>query len=221
MEIGFRPNLYMNAAECYQKGSDTQAAIRRLEECAQEFPRTGGLWLKLAGLYLSSPLTLDLEKVRECLRKEEEIDPAFGEDPRTSIALILGEWAGPSLPVAVRKVAGSNPAELQITSALVARHWPAFQSLDEETRKEWIGAALLLWGSSPAHFARRRIAGQFAEIAEVQRRAPKLQNWDVRRASWIVELRNKSSHPGGEISEQEAIQIYDLSGWLISQLAAN
>jgi hypothetical protein len=55
----------------------------------------------------------------------------------------------------------------------------------------------------------------------MRRQAPRLQNWDVRRAWRLNELRNKSSHPGGEISEQEALEIYDLSVWLISQLAAN
>jgi hypothetical protein len=40
-----RPQFYMNASECYQKAGDTEAAIRRLEECAKEFPQTGGIWL--------------------------------------------------------------------------------------------------------------------------------------------------------------------------------
>lgn len=91
MEAAFRPRLYPNVAECFGKGGETQSAIERLEACAQEFPRTGGVWLKLAEIYLSSPLDLDLQKVKECLRREEEIDPNFGRDPRASIALILAE----------------------------------------------------------------------------------------------------------------------------------
>jgi hypothetical protein len=281
IDAAIRLRIYLNAAECYRKGGETETAIHRMEECAKEFPRAGGVWLKLAELYLWSPLTVDPQQVQECLRKEAEIDPAFASDPRTSIAIALGELAGTSVRAVLRKAAESNPAELQIASALVARHWPAFQSLDEETRKEWIGAALLLWGSSPVHFARRKIAGQFADIAEGQlgqlfhryrqergpavlqgipyssnkdkfvkylegshlglgemiseieatrrppdlkswlrRHAPKLQNWDVSRAWRLNELRRACNHPG-EISEQEALEIYDLSVWLISQLAAN
>jgi tetratricopeptide (TPR) repeat protein len=290
MEVLVRAKLYLNAAECYSKGGDTEAAIRRLEECAQEFPRTRGLWLKLAGLYLSSPLDLDLQKVQECLRKEEEIDPAFGEDPLASIALALGELAGTGLRAALRKVAESNPGDLHFMSSVVSRHWPAFQSLDEQSRKEWVGAALFLWGPSPLRSVlRRKVAGAFADIAEgqlrrlfdrfrqergpavlqamspalrkdkflkylekrshlglgdmifeieatrrlpepvypdlkswLQRHARRLaQNWDPSRARRLNELRRSSSHPGGEISEQEALELYDLSAWLVSQLAAN
>jgi hypothetical protein len=287
IEVSIRPRVYLNAAESYRKGGSTEVAIRRLEECAEEFPQTGGLWLKLAKLYLSSPLHPDyIQKVEECLRKEEEIDPAFGEDPRTSIALTLGELVGTSLPAALRKVAESNPRDLQFMTSVVSRHWPAFLSLDEEGRKERVGAAIELWGPSPVHFARRKVAGTFADIAEgrlgqlfgryrqergqvvlqgispaskkdkflgylegrhlglgemiseieatkrrpeplypdlkswLRRHAPNLQNWDPSQAWRLNELRRASSHPG-EISEQETLELYDLSVWLVSQLATN
>jgi hypothetical protein len=172
MDVSIRPRVYQQAADCYRKGEDTETAIRRMEECAEEFPRTprtGGVWLKLAALYISSPLHLDVQKVQECLRKEEEIDPAFGADPRTSIALTLGELAGPSVQAVLRQVAESNPEELQIINAVVSRHWPAFQSLDEETRKGWVDAACFLWGTPPLRsILRRKVAGTFADIAEGQ-----------------------------------------------------
>jgi len=69
-----------------------------------------GLWMKLAKLYLLSPLDVDTGKVMNCLREEEKIDPSFGDDPRGSIALMLGEVAGKNVPAALRKVAESSPA---------------------------------------------------------------------------------------------------------------
>jgi hypothetical protein len=55
----------------------------------------------------------------------------------------------------------------------------------------------------------------------LRRHAPNLHNWNVSWAWRLNELRRSSSHPGGEISEQEALELYDLSAWLVTQLAAN
>ena len=288
-EAGFRSTLYQNAAECYEKGGVVEAAIRLLERCTQEFPKTKGLWLKLAGVYISSPLAFDLHKVQDCLRREEEIDPSFGEDPRASIALMLGELAGNDLPASLRKVAESRPEDLQFMTSVVSRHWPSYQSLDEKSRKEWVGAALLLWGASTPSWQRahlgRRVAGYFAEIVEghlkrlfdrfrqekgnmvlqkmppgpkkdkfqkflegsnlslgemiseidgtrrlpepqypdlkawLQRNARRLsQNWDSKRAWRLNELRRWFSHPGSELSDNDAIELYDLSVWFVNQL---
>jgi hypothetical protein len=148
-EAGIRSQLYRNAAECNEKGGEVEKAVHLLERCAQEFPATRGLWLKLARLHLSSPLTVDTGKVLDCLRKEEEIDPSFGEDPRGSIALMLGDVAGNDIHATLRKVAESSPGDLQFMTSVVSRHWPPFQSLDEKGRKEWVGAALLLWAAAP------------------------------------------------------------------------
>jgi hypothetical protein len=54
----------------------------------------------------------------------------------------------------------------------------------------------------------------------LRRHAPNLQNWDPSQAWRLNELRRASSHPG-EISEQEALELYDLSVWLVSRLASN
>jgi tetratricopeptide (TPR) repeat protein len=287
MEVALRPNFYLNAAECFGKGGETEAAVRHLEECAQEFPRTKGLWLRLAKLYLSSPLDLDLQKVQECLRKEEEIDPTFGDDPRTSVAFTLAELGGPGLRATLRKVAESNPGDLQVMNALVSRHWAGFQSLDEDSRRLWVGAAAFLWGPSPlGPVLRRKVAAVFADIAEgqlrriferfrqengptvlqgissasgkdklvkflegshlglgdmiyeieatrrpvpvhpdlkswLQRHAHRMtQSWDPSRAWRLNDLRRLSSH-GGEISERESLELYDLSVWLVTQLTSN
>jgi hypothetical protein len=146
--VRLQSQLYQNAAECYAKGGEVEKAVCLLERCTQEFPGMRGLWMKLAKLYLLSPLDVDTGKVMNCLREEEKIDPSFGDDPRGSIALMLGEVAGKNVPAALRKVAESSPADLQFMTSVVSRHWPSFQSLDEKSRKEWVGAALLLWGSS-------------------------------------------------------------------------
>jgi tetratricopeptide (TPR) repeat protein len=102
--------LYQNAAECYAKCGMAEEAARLLERCVEEFPRTPGLWLKLARLYITSASDVDLQKAQECLRKEEEIDPSFGENPLGSIALMLGELAATDLRATLRKVAESSPA---------------------------------------------------------------------------------------------------------------
>jgi tetratricopeptide (TPR) repeat protein len=285
-----RSRLYRNAAECYEKGGAIEAAIRLLETCAEEFPRTQGVWLKLARLYLSSPLDLDTGKVLDCLRKEEEIDRSFGEDPRGSIALMLGEVAATDLRATLRKVAESSPGDLQFMTSVVSRHWPSFRSLDEKSRKEWVGAALLLWGSSTPSWnralLRRKVAGAMADIVEehlgrlferfrqeegsvvlqkmpprsekdkdkfqkylegkylslgemiseidatrrlpepqhpelkawLQRNARRLSNWDSKPAWRLNELRRLASHGGSELSEQDAIKVYDLSVWFVNQL---
>ena len=169
-EAGLRCQLYQNVAECHAKGGAAEAAVRALESCAQEFPAERGVWLKLAKLYLSWPLDVDPGKVLDCLRKEEEIDPSFGDDPRGSIALMLGEVAGSDLRATLRKVAESNPADLRFMNAVVSRHWAPFRSLNENSQKEWVGAIRSLWVDPLGGLTRRRVAGTFADIFEDQLR---------------------------------------------------
>jgi tetratricopeptide (TPR) repeat protein len=170
MEDVIRSRVYQDAAECYEKAADVEAAVRLVDRCAHEFPRTKGLWLKLAGLYLSSPLDLDLEKVRDCISKERDLDPSFGKDPRTSFALTLGELAPEVHRATLRKATEPSPADLQFMTAVVSRHWPAFQSLDKDSQKRWVGAARWLWGASTPPEDRsllgRKVACTFAEIVE-------------------------------------------------------
>jgi hypothetical protein len=55
--------------------------------------------------------------------------------------------------------------------------------------------------------------------AWLQRNARNLsQNWDPKRARRLNELRRLSSHGGADISEQDAVELYDLSVWFISRL---
>jgi hypothetical protein len=165
-----RSTLYQDAAECYEKAGDVEAALRLLERCAYEFPRTKGLWLKLAGMYLSSPLDLDLEKVRDCISKEKALDSCFGKDPRTSFALTLGELAPEVHRATLRKATEPSPADLQFMTGVVSRHWPAFQFLGKDSQKKWVGAARWLWGASTPPEDRsllgRKVACTFAEIVE-------------------------------------------------------
>jgi len=51
----------------------------------------------------------------------------------------------------------------------------------------------------------------------MQRSAP-LTNWDSKRAWRLNELRRAASHSGSDLSEQDAIELYDLSVWFLSQL---
>ena len=280
-EALMRSQLYQNAAECSEKGGDVERAVRLLERCVHEFPGTRGLWLKLARLYLSSPLDVATEKVLDCLRKEEEVDPSFGEDPRSSIALMLGEVGGNNVPE-------PSPGDLQFMTSVVSRHWPSFQSLDEKSRKQWVGAALLLWGSSTPSWnralLRTQAGGAIAGIVEDQlrrlldrfrqekgnvvletvstsssqekflkylkgsgltlgemihviddavrlpvpsypdlkewlkRNAALSQSWDSKCAWRLNELRRSASHRGPNLSEEDAIELYDLSVWFVSQL---
>lgn len=284
-----RPGFYLSAAECFSEGGDTDAAIRRLEECGQKFPKTQGLWLKLAKLHLSRPLDSEVQQnVLACLRKEEQTDPKFGEDPRASLAFTLAELGGTEITSALREFAKSNPEIRQVVDMLVSKHWAGFRSLDKKSKEEWVAAASFLWGTDP----RRRplqpgVVGIFSKVAEgrlrklfgdfrnkegptvlqsvlpeqekdklvkflersyltlgemiheidatrrqaepahpelkswLHRNARRLiQSWDSSRAWRLNELRCRSSH-GGEISEQEALELYDLSVWLISQLPEN
>jgi hypothetical protein len=55
----------------------------------------------------------------------------------------------------------------------------------------------------------------------LQRHASRLtQNWDSSRAWRLNELRRLLSH-GGEITEQRAVELYDLSLWLITLVASD
>ncbi|HXM45649.1 MAG TPA: hypothetical protein VN924_30710 [Bryobacteraceae bacterium] len=279
-EARMRSQLYQNAAECYAKGDVVEKAKLLLERCAEEFPGTRGLWLKLARLHLSSPLDVDTGRVLDCLRKEEEIDPSsFGEDPRGSIALMLAEVAGNDLPATLRKVAETSPGDLQFMTSVVSRHWPSFLSLDEKSRTEWVGAALLLWGSSTCPWnrplLRRKVAGAIADIAEEHLRRlfdrfrqekgnvvlekmppgssvdkflkylkgsrltlgemifeiddtrrfepqyPDLKawlHWNSKRVGRLNDLRRTASHGGSDLSEEDAIELYDLSVWFVDLL---
>jgi hypothetical protein len=56
----------------------------------------------------------------------------------------------------------------------------------------------------------------------LQRHAGQIvQSWDTMRAERLKSLRNLSCHPGGEISEQDALELYELSVWFVSRLAAD
>jgi len=285
-----RSRLYQDAAECYEKAGDVEAALRLLERCAHEFPRTKGLWLKLAAMYLSSPLDLDLEKVRDCIGKERDLDSSFGKDPRTDLALTLGELAPEVHRATLRKATEPSPADLQFMTAVVSRHWPAFQLLHKDSQEKWVGAARWLWGASTPPEDRsllgRKVACTFADVVErelqrlfdrfrqekgsivlqkvqpdlrkekfprylegspltlgemiaeidgthrlpeprypdlkawLQRNARPLvsQSWDSKRAWRLNELRRTYSHPGDDIPEQDAVELYDLSVWFLNQL---
>lgn len=293
MEDVIRSRVYQDAAECYEKAGNVEAAVRLLERCALEFPRTKGLWLKLAGLYLSSPLDLDLEKVRDCISKEKDLDPSFGKDPRTSFALTLGELAPEVHRATLRKATEPSPADLQFMIAVVSRHWPAFQFLDKDSQRKWVGAARWLWGASTPPEDRsllgREVACTFAKIVEgeLQRlfdrfrqekgslvlqnlqpnsrkekfprylegsylnlgdmiaeidgthrlpepRHPDLKAWlqrnarplvsqsrDSKRAWRLNDLRCAFTHPGAEFSEQDAVELYDLSVRFVNQLCGD
>jgi hypothetical protein len=55
--------------------------------------------------------------------------------------------------------------------------------------------------------------------AWLQRNARRLsQNWDSKRAWRLNELRRWFSHPGSELSDNDAIELYDLSVWFVNQL---
>lgn len=55
-------------------------------------------------------------------------------------------------------------------TAVVSRHWPAFQFLDKDSQKRWVGAARWLWGASTPPWERaalgRKVACTFADIVE-------------------------------------------------------
>jgi tetratricopeptide (TPR) repeat protein len=293
MEEVIRSRLYQDAAECYEKAGNVEEAVRLLERCAHEFPRTKGLWLKLAGMYLSSPLDLDLEKVRDCISKEKDVDSSFGKDPRTAFALMLGELAPEVHRATLRKATEPSPADLQFMTAVVSRHWPAFQLLDKDSQNKWVGAARWLWGASTPPWERaalgRKVACTFADIVEgelqrlfdrfrqekgsivlqkvqpdsrkekfprylegspltlgemiaeidgtrrlpeprypdlkawLQRNARPLvsQSWDSKRAWMLNDFRRALSHPGADIPEQDAVELYGLSVWLLNQLCGD
>jgi len=56
--------------------------------------------------------------------------------------------------------------------------------------------------------------------AWLQRNARPLvsQSWDSKRAWRLNELRRTYSHPGDDIPEQDAVELYDLSVWFLNQL---
>jgi hypothetical protein len=93
-------------------------------------------------------LDIDFQKVQEWLRKEEEINPAFRQDPLASIALMLGEMTVPIFEPIYEQSLIPIPEILAFMRLVVSRHWPLFRSLAEDGQKEWVGAARLLWGST-------------------------------------------------------------------------
>jgi len=67
---------------------------------------------------------------------------------------------------------------------------------------------------------RRLPEPQYPDLkAWLQRHARRLsQSWDTKRVWRLNELRRPSSHGGSDLSEQEAVELYDLSVWFINQL---
>jgi tetratricopeptide (TPR) repeat protein len=165
-EESFRFSFYQDSAECSLMAGDATNAASLLERCAGEFPKAKGVWRKLADLYR---IQASFEKAYDCLRKEMENDPSFGEDPLVSIALALGE---PDFKPALRRAAELNPDHFRFMQSVVTLHWPAFNSLDQESQMEWVGGADYLWCGDPSMqfraSQRRKIAGVFADVAEGQ-----------------------------------------------------
>ncbi|MBV8810598.1 MAG: tetratricopeptide repeat protein [Acidobacteriaceae bacterium] len=180
----FRLSAFQRAADSYAESGDTETAIRLLQECTEEFPNTKGLWRKLADLYrLSMPP--DLQRAVECLRKEEEVDRSFGEDPIVSFALSFAEVAGTDLGKPLREYADSHPVVSRVLDRVVMQHFPEFKYLDERSRKEWVGAAHMIWSGNELYDENRsRAAGHFSAIAE--RELLRLFDRFRREKRWIV-----------------------------------
>jgi len=166
LEEAFRFASFENSAECYRQVGNSENAALLLERCIGEFPRAKGVWRKLADLYA---IQTSFEKAHDCLRKELENDPSFGEDPLASIALALGE---PDFKPALQRAAELHPDHLRFMESVIALHWPAFKLLDQESQKEWVGGAYYLWGENAnmpfRAVLRRKIPGLFADVAEGQ-----------------------------------------------------
>lgn len=169
IEDGPWPKLYLNTVECYQMAGDSARATELLNQCVAAFPKEKGLWLKLAELYA---VRADFEKVNQCLGQGLKNDPSFGDDPGVLVALALGEVNQGGINTALRRVAEAHPDHFQFMETIVAMHWPAFKSLDLQSKEEWVGAAHYLWGAGTnMQFRaplRKKMAGAFADVAEGQ-----------------------------------------------------
>jgi len=58
-------------------------------------------------------------------------------DRIASIAFVLGD---PDFKSALPKAAESRPSHFRFMESVVALHWPAFKSFDQESQDEWVGA---------------------------------------------------------------------------------
>lgn len=137
-------SLHRALVGAYESADETDKAIAASERLIRAYPDAPGTYARLARLYLKK--TADYEAAYECLLKERERNPPFGEDPNVSLALAFGGIAGPDrFSKALSTYRLSNPAEFALVRSLVLNHWPDFAKLSEESQADWVNGNWLLF----------------------------------------------------------------------------
>jgi hypothetical protein len=104
---------------------------------------------------------------------------------------------------------------------VVLQKIPPRSKKDKDKFQRYLEGAYLSLGEmiSEIDATRRLPEPQYPDLkAWLQRNAPRLSNWDSKPAWRLNDLRRLASHGGFDLSEQDAIEVYDLSVWFVSQL---
>ncbi len=159
---GLFPGVHKCLINAYEQSGEPEKALAACERWFQRFPGQHGPCECMARIHQKRG---DFQAAYEWLRKEADIDPAFGEDPNVSIALALGSVAATvNVGEAIDKLKAKFPSEILGIEVILTDYWEIFKRLDPESRSEWAALLLLLRGV-PAQLAHLSCVG-FSRVVE-------------------------------------------------------
>jgi tetratricopeptide (TPR) repeat protein len=147
----FGTALLIGIHEClvnaYDHAEELDNAISAANDWIASCPEHPGTFDRMARLFQKRG---DFAAAYEWLRKEEERNPSFGEDPNISLALALGGTpAGFQLDKLLKDLPTSRPHEYSLVESVVQTHWASFAKLQPESKKRWATGAWLLSADMP------------------------------------------------------------------------
>jgi tetratricopeptide (TPR) repeat protein len=127
--------LFHRLVTAHQRAEEIDEAIKAAHEWIDEFPDARDAYPLMARLHEEKG---DLKAALGWYRKGEERIPELGDDWKTSLILKLDETSSPAgIDRTINSYSAGRPAEIQLISFALERHWSAFKRLDEESKQRW------------------------------------------------------------------------------------
>lgn len=150
-DLDLEPKIASGVRRClvevYQSAGETENAILSAEAWIQADPGELGTYDRLARLYQQKG---DFQAAYDCLRKEADRSPTFGEDPNVSIALAIGDvLRNDNIQELIAYLAAFRPEQHAMVEAIVNDYWPQFDQLAGDSRREWVAGVFLLTTNIP------------------------------------------------------------------------
>jgi tetratricopeptide (TPR) repeat protein len=138
--------IIVGITDAWDRSGHVDDAIRWLKGAIEKQPKTKHLNRRLGELFAREHR---FEEACDYLLREMEVNPDFGNDPVTQLALVLGQKLQKLMSLehaqALARSPGSRPQRTAIEGVLPVL-WPAYAQLTAEAREHWLDACLMFHG---------------------------------------------------------------------------